>query len=61
MFYSIYAIGYLGAYTIYYSVFVAFSVLGIIFGLVSILIGYSMAYGLQALTGLARAANAPPI
>jgi hypothetical protein len=48
--YSLYAVGYLGIYTIYYSIFRSFSVLGIIFGLISVLFGYRMAYGLQGVT-----------
>jgi len=48
--YSIYAVGYLGIYTIYYSIFHSFSVIGIIFGVICILLGYRMAYGLQAVT-----------
>jgi hypothetical protein len=48
--YSLYAVGYLGVYTIYYAIFRSFSVLGIIFGVVCVLLGYRMAYGLQAIT-----------
>jgi hypothetical protein len=48
--YSLYAIGYLGVYTIYCSIFRSFSLLGIIFGLICIFLGYRMAYGLQAIT-----------
>jgi hypothetical protein len=48
--YSLYAIGYLGVYTIYYSIFPSFSVLGIIFSVICILLGYRMAHGLQAIT-----------
>lgn len=48
--YSLYAILYLGAYTVYCSIFQGFSVLGIIFGLVCIFLGYRMAVGLQGYT-----------
>jgi hypothetical protein len=52
MLYSIYAITYLGVYGVYYSIIDSFSVLGILFGLVCIGLGYRMANGLAALTGL---------
>jgi len=54
MLYSIYAITYLGVYGVYYSIMDSFSVLGILFGFVCIGLGYRMAYGLAALTGLTR-------
>ncbi len=52
MLYSIYSIGYLGVYTVYCSVFDFFSVLGILFGIICTGLGYRMAWGLAALTGL---------
>jgi short subunit fatty acids transporter len=52
MLYSIYAIAYLGIYTIYASIIVSFSVLGILFGIVCVAFGYRMAHGLAALTEL---------
>ena len=52
MLYSIYAIMYLGVYGIYYSSLTAFSVLGILFSLACVGLGYRMAYGLAALTAL---------
>lgn len=50
--YSLYAILYLGVYTVYCSVFQSFSVWGIIFGIVCVALGYRMAYGLQGYTTL---------
>jgi hypothetical protein len=55
MLYSLYAIGYLGLYRVYFSIIDSFSVLGILFGLVCIGLGYRMAYGLAAFTGLPTA------
>ena len=52
MLYSIYAIAYLGVYGVYYSIVDSFSVLGILFALICIGLGYRMAYRLAALTGL---------
>jgi hypothetical protein len=52
MLYSIYGISYLGLYTIYVSIVVSFSIGGILFGLVCVALGYRMAYGLAALTGM---------
>jgi hypothetical protein len=54
MLYSLYAIAYLGIYTIYASTIISFSVLGILFGAVCVASGYRMANGLAALTGLPR-------
>jgi hypothetical protein len=55
MFYSIYVIAYLGLYTVYWSIIDAFSVLGILFGVICIVLGYRMAYALAALTDLRSA------
>lgn len=52
MLYSIYAIAYLGLYGVYYSTINSFSVLGILFGLICIGLGYRMAYRLAVLTSL---------
>jgi hypothetical protein len=52
MLYSIYAIAYLGLCTIYRSTLVDLSVVGILFGVICILLGYRMAIGLAALTRL---------
>jgi hypothetical protein len=52
MLYSLYAIAYLGIYTIYASIIVSFSLLGILFGIACVALGYRMAYRLAALTGL---------
>ena len=51
MLYSVYAITYLGVYTVYYSIIDSFSVLGILFGVISVFMGYRMAHSLAALTG----------
>jgi hypothetical protein len=60
MLYSIYAIIYLGVYGVYFSIIDSYSVLGILFGLVCIGLGYRMAYGLAAFTGLPTASLGRP-
>jgi len=50
LFYPLYAVGYLRIYTIYYSIFRSFSVFGIIFGLICVLLGYRWLTDLQGVT-----------
>jgi hypothetical protein len=52
MLYSLYAIVYLGLYTVYNSIVVSLSIISILFGISCILLGYRMANGLAALTSL---------
>jgi hypothetical protein len=52
MLYAAYAIVYLGLYTIYTAVIVSFSVLGILFGIVCVALGYRMTYGLKEVTDM---------